>query len=366
MNTIRNQNLVSKSSWISEKLLISLKNTWLMLRRISLFILLLIITGCTSSYHEHFFRENPEFASERSVVSGEIFVSDGRVESLPNTTFQKELIEIIDTAKNRIWIEIYTWTDAAKITESILNAKKRWLDVQVVLEWNVFGTPRINSPIAKKLKDAGIPVTYADNQRYSFTHAKFWVIDDIYFISTGNWTASFFAKNREYVYIARDSLTLRFLEDIFRADMTHMGYKGISRIPAHMVVSPLDSRAKIENLILSTQKTLTFYIQTLSDDHIIALISELQNQWKDIQICTADNESNRARMTEFPSWHWKLVKKPYIHAKVIIVDDNRIFIGSHNLTTNAIENNREMWIIIDNRSDIQDQIQSDFARDGCR
>jgi hypothetical protein len=63
-------------------------------------------------------------------------------------------------------------------------------------------------PIAKKLSNAGIKVVYADNHRYSFTHAKFWIIDDTYSISTGNWTASFFTKNREYIYTDTDRATL--------------------------------------------------------------------------------------------------------------------------------------------------------------
>jgi phosphatidylserine/phosphatidylglycerophosphate/cardiolipin synthase-like enzyme len=96
------------------------------------------------------------------------------------------------------------------------------------------------------------------------------------------------------------------------------------------------------------------------------LISGLILAGKKVEICTADNLSNRARRSEFSSWHWKLIKKPYIHAKVIIVDQARVFIGSHNLTTNAIENNREMGIILDSRGDIVKQIQGDFIRDGCR
>jgi hypothetical protein len=62
---------------------------------------------------------------------------------------------------------------------------------------------------------------YADNNRYVFTHAKFWIIDDTYSISTGNWTASFFDKNREYIYHGKDRGTLTFLEQIFIADYTH-------------------------------------------------------------------------------------------------------------------------------------------------
>ena len=55
-----------------------------------------------------------------------------------------------------------------------------------------------------------------------------------------------------------------------------------------------------------------------------------------------------------------MIRKPYLHAKVIIVDHRQVFIGSHNLTTNAIENNREIGIILDHRNDIIDRIQNDF------
>jgi cardiolipin synthase A/B len=235
-----------------------------------------------------------------------------------------------------------------------------------VLEWNVFGTPRINLPIVKKLTAAGIPVVYADNHRYAFTHAKFWIIDDTYSISTGNWTASFYTKNREYIYTAKDNLTLRFLEEIFTADSTHMGYRDISQIPSHIVMSPLNARTQLETLISSTKKNLVVYVQTLDDDSILSLLGDIISSGKKVEICTADNDSNRARQAEFPSWHWRVIRKPYLHAKVIIVDNKRVFIGSHNLTTNALENNREMGIILDDRSDVLEQIQSDFTRDGCR
>lgn len=131
------------------------------------------------------------------------------------------------------------------------------------------------------------------------------------------------------------------------------------------MISPLDTRSKIETLLFSTQKELLIYIQTLDDDNIISILQSLRSDNKKITICTADNESNVARKLEFPNWSWKTIRKPYLHAKVIIVDHSRVFIGSHNLTTNAIENNREMGIILDNAPHIIQQIESDFIQDGC-
>jgi hypothetical protein len=93
--------------------------------RIYIFICIFFITGCTSPYHEHFFREHPEFTTSAHTVSSEIFQSDGTLESLPNQNSQTHLIASLDAAKKRIWIEIYTWTDAAKLVEPILRAHKR-------------------------------------------------------------------------------------------------------------------------------------------------------------------------------------------------------------------------------------------------
>lgn len=123
------------------------------------------------------------------------------------------------------------------------------------------------------------------------------------------------------------------------------------------MISPIDSRSKIESLITSTQKNLLIYIQTLDDDHIISMLEKLRSENKKIIICTADNEANAARKLDFPDWSWKMIRKPYLHAKVIIVDHMQVFIGSHNLTTNAIENNREMGIILNNVPDIVRQIE---------
>jgi len=43
-------------------------------------------------------------------------------------------------------------------------------------------------------------------------------------------------------------------------------------------------------------------------------------------ICTADNETNVENKKLYPLLKWKVVKKPYLHAKIIIKDGNFIFL----------------------------------------
>ncbi len=359
MPIIKNQNLHIKNREISEKLRFFF---WTILVVGCVFL----ISSCSSSYHDHFFRENIDLKTWKNIVSSEPYIARWELISLPNPTTQQDLIKDIENAKKRIWIEIYTWTEAAKILDPILNAHNRWVDIRIVLEWNVFGTPYINTPIVKKLQQAWIEVIYADNHRYAFTHAKFWIIDDTYFISTGNWTASFFNKNREYIYADSDEQTRWFLEKIFLSDSAHLGFKDATMIPDHIVISPLDTRKKISRLIQSAKSNIVLYVQTLSDDEMLSLLSESSKKWIKIHICTADNESNAENIAKFPELSWKMIRKPYLHAKVIVIDDSIVFVWSHNLTNNAIENNREMGIIIKNRDDIVRKIDADFKTDKCR
>lgn len=90
-----------------------------------IFICIFFCTGCTNAYHTHFFREHPEFQSGTIISSEESFHSTGYIDVLPNKITHTELIHSINQAKKRIWIEIYTWTDAAKLTEPIIAAHQR-------------------------------------------------------------------------------------------------------------------------------------------------------------------------------------------------------------------------------------------------
>ena len=332
-----------------------------------LFVCIFLLSSCTSVYHEHFFHEN-QLAQKGSIISGEFAtLTGGEIWTLPDSSVRKNLEDAIKNAKHRIWIEIYLWTDAARLTDAILDAKSRSLDVRVLIEGSPYGTPKINNSIIQKLRAANIPVYFSDVHRYTFTHAKFWILDDTYYVSTGNWTDSFFAKNREYIYLGTDHPTLTILENIFIADTEHLAYTDVSRIPPYLVLSPIDARKKLTDFIQKTQKKLVLYIQTLDDPGLIDTIVQMQNRGISVEICTADNETNSLNQKKLQSiLHWKMVKKPYLHAKIMIQDQQNIYIGSHNFTTNALDNNRELGVILSENQKNATKIYQDFISDGCK
>ena len=117
-------------------------------------------------------------------------------------------------------------------------------------------------------------------------------------------------------------------------------------------MSPINSRHQIEKFINETNDEILIYVQTVTDPNIINLLQKLDNNGKKVIVCTADNEGNRA-VFETSGLDWILATEPYLHAKIMLRDD---------FTTNSLDNNREMGILLENRLDIFQKIREDFRK----
>jgi phosphatidylserine/phosphatidylglycerophosphate/cardiolipin synthase-like enzyme len=89
--------------------------------------------------------------------------------------------------------------------------------VRVLLERNVYQTPRINDAVIEKLSKVGISTKYT-SENFTFTHMKLWFIDRMWCVSTGNWSYTSFTKNREFIFCSEDILAMKSLEEIFLSD----------------------------------------------------------------------------------------------------------------------------------------------------
>jgi phosphatidylserine/phosphatidylglycerophosphate/cardiolipin synthase-like enzyme len=127
------------------------------------------------------------------------------------------------------------------------------------------------------LRDANISVVYADNYRFTFTHAKFFLIDDLLVISTGNLAHTSFISNRDIMLLSREVSVLHFLENLFLADFSHKKYIS-DTTPDTIVTSPENSRDRIESLIKAAHTSIDLYIQTLEDNDLLDLLKLAQRQ----------------------------------------------------------------------------------------
>jgi len=319
------------------------------------------LSSCIGDYRDHYAAEK-EYHTQSKIYTGSYYQiqENDFVWILPDNRHKAELISYINRAQQRIWIQIYMWTDKDVLT-AILDAYDRGVDVRVILEWSVYWLPRVNAPVYTALFDHGIPVRYADNYRFVFTHAKFWIIDDRFFLSTGNMTRSFFEKNRDIVLSSLDEEYGDFLMYLFEADFS---YKKIqkNKIPSGLVLSPESSRKDIERLLKGATESIILYTQTLQDASIIDILTQKNDEKVRVQVCTAHNESNQVTQSG-SELEWRLVKKPYLHQKVIVVDWQKFFLWSQNLTKNSLERNREVGIIFYRDTNIATSLDKIIKKD---
>lgn len=110
------------------------------------------------------------------------------------------IIHQIDNAKSEILVQAYSFT-SAPIAKALLNAHKRGVKVEVILDKSQRGTERYTS--ATFLVDSGIP-TYID-AKHAIAHNKIMIIDrETVITGSFNFTKAAEEKNAENVLIIKN------------------------------------------------------------------------------------------------------------------------------------------------------------------
>ena len=326
-----------------------------------------LLSSCTNAFwqmHEdtaHLEETKTEVATTLKDFREEsIPVREGELLAAPSTDTLDRLVGLLDGAHTRIWVEVYMLTER-RIIASLEAARARGIDVRVLLEPHPYNAGNINDKAAESLTGAGIPTAFASSDNYALTHAKYIIVDDRYIISTANLSHTSFTSNREYLYIGADSTDLAALVRIFTSDMA--GKRDVVSSGA-LVVSPDDSRAKIETVIRSAKQSLDIETETLSEASIESLLIKKAASGVRVRLLLGNVEKvpeNGAVIDRLRAAGVAVTtpKKPFIHAKIIVVDSTIVFIGSENLTTASLDHNREVGILLRNPS-IAETIARDF------
>lgn len=325
-------------------------------QRYLLFILILLGIYLIYTYFPVFFHHLPPISPSNTNLILYEEPTDGR----------DPILQSINNAQKQILLEVYLLSDK-QIISALLNAKQRGVDVRVMLEEHPFGSGNLNQQTAQTLEKNNISFEWTSSA-FSLTHEKGMVIDgQKAFILTQNLTASAFDNNREYDIVDTNPDDITEEQQIFVSDWERKWYTPDRS--THLIVSPLNSRAVLTALINSAQTTLDIETEEIEDPQIIHLLITKAHTVKESIIIptfsqlsankqTAD-ELTRAGATV------KTISSPYIHAKLIIVDNKESYIGSINLSTQSMDNNRELGILI-TQSDVltrlSDSFQNDFTR----
>ncbi len=288
------------------------------------------------------------------------------------------ILNAIEAAQQSIWIEMYEFTDSD--IASKLFAKEAAhpnLDIQFLYSPNCF--PSALSPDGQQLPAWSQPnqAVKVDGSPVGYCHAKFMIIDaSSAYIMTANFTEAALggtpeATNREYIICDTDPQDIQVLQAIFRADQ--QGTPLPSQTASNLVVTDLNAHAQLRALLDSAQHSIYIQVESLADPNSGgrlaqrlsiegALLDAVQSRHlQDIKIMlptlpgalttmlTVDNNAAISNLqASAPSIAITTLAQYYMHAKLIIIDQHLAFVGSQNLTREALKYNREVGIIIKN------------------
>jgi hypothetical protein len=87
-----------------------------------LFICFIFVFGsCSGEYFDHTRREFTPIISRDDTHED---TTTGTLYALPDKQVLDKMVSAIDSAKDRVWIEIYTWTEDSTL-EALIKAKRR-------------------------------------------------------------------------------------------------------------------------------------------------------------------------------------------------------------------------------------------------
>lgn len=278
------------------------------------------------------------------------------------------LLKAIRGAKKSIHMTMYLLSND-QVIGALGDLATAGKDVKVVLNKTFPPNGGSNDGTFQRLQQRGVSVVWAP-PGYSFTHAKTIVIDgEKAVIMTMNLTETSARTNREFIAIDTDPADVADVESLFEADYANTSVK----VTGKLVVSPpastnTDARSRLTSLIESATTSVDVEVQSLSDEGIVgAIVAAQQRNLKVRVVVSGETDTTTAQSAALAKLRAAGVPvaaatTPDIHAKAIVVDGARAFVGSQNFTSTALFSNREVGVVIDAAVEVA-KVQAAIAKD---
>lgn len=317
----------------------------------------IVIGAAWAVYARVFVDDTPPLSLESTVEAGPgvrgVFVlpDDGR----------EPLAREIESARNTIDVMMYLLTDE-QLIEQFLDAERRGVQVRVILEQHPFGGFGNPEQEISRLRAGGAEVKWG-RRAFPFTHAKVIVIDrSVAVITNANATPSSFSDNREFGVVTTFAPDVAQAASIFEADWDNRE----QRLDGPLLVSPETSREGFTRLIEDASTSLDIYAEVIRDDQMVDLLIAAEGRGVEVRIVTSPDSDPRADVIferlERGGVALHILTTPYIHAKMILADDRRLFIGSQNFTATSLDENREIGVVFEDEI-ANSRVRSVFAED---
>jgi phosphatidylserine/phosphatidylglycerophosphate/cardiolipin synthase-like enzyme len=280
------------------------------------------------------------------------------------------ILEALDDADESIVFVMYLVT-SSDFVDALKAAEARGIEVRGMMELNPYGGSSSNIDVFNELVEAGADMKW-DHRGIKYLHEKMILIDDEkMFVMTSNMTTSAFTANREYGLIDTDPAHIAEVVQVFEADWNR---EDPALEDPLLVWSPFNARSEWLGLIEGARNSIDLEQSSMLDPEIEGHLIDAARRGVTVRyISTPDwpleddlDEPARERL-RLAGVFVRYLDDPFVHAKVFLVDGVRGFVGSENVSTNSLDNNRELGIIFEDKDSVErlaTQFEVDWAAAG--
>jgi phosphatidylserine/phosphatidylglycerophosphate/cardiolipin synthase-like enzyme len=254
-------------------------------------------------------------------------------------------VQVLQEAQSSIKVMVYLMGFGG-ILDTLIVKAMAGVQVKVILDG---GQERmVNTKYYDMLTAAGATVEWSDPQ-FSYMHAKYFVVDDrVAVVSTGNYSGSFIMRERNYVMRVTEPQDVTNLVALFEADFSRaQPDMSCTRV----LVSPINSRSRIVDLINSATTSLAIESMQFADDQVRAAVASRAQAGVEVRVLLAgpswiSTNTDAATYLKGQGITPRYRDTPRLHVKSIIVDGVRAYAGSENLSQTSLDHNREVGLIL--------------------
>jgi cardiolipin synthase A/B len=263
------------------------------------------------------------------------------------------VLHAIEGAQRSLWVEVYLLTDR-NVIYALEDAANRGVDVRVLLEMNPYGVGT-TSPLQtlQELQAAGVKAEGGD-PAYHYTHEKAIIVDGATVeILTANLTksglgGSSYSENREYGVIDTNAPDVQEAMAIFIADWQRVAP---TLTDPNLVVSPVNARARLETFIAGAKTTLSVEDEEMYDSQTEDALAAAAQRGVNVEVVLPQPSGSSGMSADVARLlrggiHVRYISAVYMHAKLMIADGSRGFVGSENFSANSLDDNRELGLLI--------------------
>jgi phosphatidylserine/phosphatidylglycerophosphate/cardiolipin synthase-like enzyme len=253
----------------------------------------------------------------------------------------RPLLRSIESAARSLDLEVYLLSHP-RIIAALRDARARGVRTRVLLEPHPFGGAENGAAFAE-LTRVGVEVRWT-GPAFALTHAKTLVVDRrAAWVMTANLTRAAFESNREYLAAVERPEQVAELVELFEADWARTA----AAPAAGLVVSPENARARIGELIEGATASLDLEAEELTDPGALRQLGRAAGRGVAVRVVISAGADDAARAALRPAGgRVRALARPYVHAKMILADNRRLYVGSINLSTQSLDRNREVGVLL--------------------